>query len=195
MLAGSHCPALLACRARPIATRRQALPFLEPLPGRGYKSTPIPFSVFDHRKAPPPPFLLPPIDGEASARPSIASSQFFSPPSVLTSPPTFLCRDPHRPTTGAPPKRLNRHRRAHAVSSQSPATPKWNPRATLALVARSAGTLATGSVGSAGPPPLSSVPRAQASARWGRGPSLWAEPSHVAHERPACGLDSTQRRF
>jgi hypothetical protein len=60
MSAGSHCPAPLACRARPIATRRQALPFLEPLPDRGYKSTPIPFSVFDHRKAPPPPFLLPP---------------------------------------------------------------------------------------------------------------------------------------
>jgi hypothetical protein len=51
-------------------------------------------------------------------------------------------------------------RRPPLVSSRSPTAPKWNPRAALPLVARSADTLANGSADAARPPPRSSGPRA-----------------------------------
>jgi hypothetical protein len=62
-----------------------------------YKSwAPPSFSFFPTTGAPLLPFFLP--GSTVKQPPSIASPRLFSPSSVLTSQPTFLCREPHRPT-------------------------------------------------------------------------------------------------
>jgi hypothetical protein len=104
----------------------------------------------------PPPFLSPPIDGDAGIPPSIiTSSHFFSPPSILTSPPTFLCREPRHPTATTYPHRhqARLRRRPLPVSSVPPFAAKWDCCTTLSLVVPSAGCLFTGSDGAAGSPP------------------------------------------